>query len=121
MATLLDGLRFLFTVILGLILSCSQTILSVQRALDEYILVKTICAIALLLASPAVAESPYPKPTNDGRERIQRIGACPTGYVGKGGFREALHNHTPRAVPKIKGAARPCGYFASADACKAFR
>jgi hypothetical protein len=40
---------------------------------------KTICAIALFLASPAMAESPYPKPTNDGRERIQRTGTCPTG------------------------------------------
>jgi hypothetical protein len=68
-----------------------------------------------------VAESLYPKPTNDGRERIHCIGTCPTGYVGKGGFCEALHNDTPRAVPKIKGAACPSGYFASGDACKAFR
>jgi hypothetical protein len=47
---------------------------------------KTICAIALLLASQAMAESVYPRPTSYGRERIQRTGTCPTGYVGKDGF-----------------------------------
>lgn len=82
---------------------------------------KTICAIALLLASQAMAESVYPRPTSDGRERIQRSGTCPTGYVGKGGFCEALHNNVPRAMPKIESKACPSGYFASGDACKAFR
>jgi hypothetical protein len=80
--------------------------------------------IALILAvttAPVLAESPYPTPTRDGRERIQRTGTCPTGYVGKGNFCEALHSDTQRAMPKIKGAACPSGYFASGDACKAFR
>jgi hypothetical protein len=82
---------------------------------------KTIIVIALAaLATPALAESPYPNPTRDGRERIQRTGTCPTGYVGKGNKCEALHHDTPHAMPKIKGAACPSGYFASGDSCKAF-
>jgi len=82
---------------------------------------KIITVIAMLVTTSALAENPYPKPTNDGRDRIQRTGACPTGYVGKGGFCEALHKNTPRATPKINGKACPSGYFASGDACKAFR
>ena len=39
----------------------------------------------------------------------------------KGNFCEAFHDDTPRAMPKIKSAACPSGYFASGDACKAFR
>jgi hypothetical protein len=82
---------------------------------------KTICAIALLWAIPVLAENPYPTPNRDGRERVQRTGTCPTGYVGKGYKCEALHRDTPRAMPKIEGKACPSGYFASGDACKAFR
>jgi hypothetical protein len=42
------------------------------------------CVIASLFlttisASAAVAETPYPMATKDGRERIQRKGTCPTG------------------------------------------
>ncbi|MDB5610701.1 MAG: hypothetical protein JWP25_7601 [Bradyrhizobium sp.] len=79
---------------------------------------------ALILAvvtAPVVAESPYPTPTRDGRERIQRTGSCPTGYVGKGDKCEALHTDTPRAYPKIEGRPCPSGTFQSGDACKAFR
>ena len=83
---------------------------------------KSIVVIALgVLATPALAESPYPTPTRDGRERLPRIGACPTGYVGKGDKCEALHQDTPRAYPKIKGAPCPAGTFASGDYCKEFR
>ena len=32
-----------------------------------------------------------------------------------------LHQDTPRAYPKIKGAACPAGTFSSGDYCKAFR
>jgi len=78
-------------------------------------------AIAFAITSTALAESPYPTPTRDGRERIHRTGTCPTGYVGKGDFCEALHNDTPRAMPKIKGAPCPSGTFTSGDSCKAFR
>ena len=85
---------------------------------------KTI-ALALTLAcgvsTLALAESPYPTPTRDGRERIQRTGACPSGYVGLGNKCEALHRDTPRAYPKIKGAPCPSGTFASGDYCKEFR
>ena len=77
--------------------------------------------LTLLLTTITHAESPYPTPTRDGRERIHREGTCPTGYVGKGDKCEALHQDTPRAYPKIKGAACPTGTFASGDACKAFR
>ncbi|OKO74660.1 hypothetical protein AC629_34705 [Bradyrhizobium sp. NAS80.1] len=82
-----------------------------------------IAALSLTLigASAAVAESPYPTPTRDGRERLPRRGTCPTGYVGLGKFCEALHQDTPRAYPKIKGAPCPAGTFASGDYCKAFR
>ena len=69
----------------------------------------------------ALAESPYPKPTDDGRERIQRTGTYPTGYVCKDGFCEAIHKDTPHAMPKIKDAPCPSGYFSSGDSCKAFR
>jgi hypothetical protein len=82
---------------------------------------KTICAIALLFAVPAMAEGPYPTPTRDGRDRIQRTDTCPTDYVGKCKLCEALHSDTPRAMPKINGKACPSRYFASGDACKAFR
>ncbi|MCP1757906.1 hypothetical protein [Bradyrhizobium elkanii] len=83
---------------------------------------KSIVVIALaVLATPALAESPYPTPTRDGRERLQRTGTCPTGYVGVGNKCEALHQDTPRAYPKIKGAACPSGTFSSGDYCKEFR
>ncbi|SDK38443.1 hypothetical protein [Bradyrhizobium ottawaense] len=77
--------------------------------------------ILVVTTAAAFAETPYPRPTRDGRDRIQRTGACPTGYVGSGDKCEALHADTPRAYPKIKGAACPSGTFASGDACKAFR
>ncbi|GAB9153461.1 hypothetical protein [Bradyrhizobium diazoefficiens] len=83
---------------------------------------KSIVVIALaVLATPALAESPYPTPTRDGRERIQRTGTCPTGYVGVGNKCEALHKDTPRAYPYIPGTACPSGTFRSGDACKEFR
>jgi hypothetical protein len=80
-----------------------------------------IILIALLLTTAAWAETPYPTPTRDGRERIARTGSCPTGYVGKGDKCEALHKDTPRAYPYIPGRACPTGTFRSGDACKAFR
>ena len=54
----------------------------------------------------AVAETPYPTPTPDGRSTILRDGGrpCPTGYVGVGNKCEALHHDTPVAYPNIKGA-----------------
>jgi hypothetical protein len=76
---------------------------------------------ALMLAAPASAESAYSVPTRDGRERIQRTGACPTGFVGKGAFCEALHQDTPHAFPVIPGRQCPSGTFRSGDACKAFQ
>ncbi|WP_315782457.1 hypothetical protein [Bradyrhizobium sp. SZCCHNPS1003] len=82
---------------------------------------KTMVAIVMLVATTAHAESQYPTPTRDGRERIQRTGTCPTGYVGKGDKCEALHQDTPRAYPYIPGTACPSGTFRSGDACKAFR
>lgn len=69
----------------------------------------------------ALAETAYPTPTRDGRERIRRTGTCPTGYVGKGDKCVAQHRDTPRAYPKIKGESCPSGTFSSGDACKAFR
>jgi hypothetical protein len=72
-------------------------------------MIKSIIAGAMLLLATtftAVAESRYPTPTSDGRERLQRHGTCPTGYVGLGDKCEALHRDTLRAYPKIKGA--PC-------------
>lgn len=74
-----------------------------------------------MLPIPAAAESPYATPTRDGRERLPRTGACPTGFVGKGNFCEALHLDTPHAFPVIPGKACPAGTFRSGDACKAFR
>jgi hypothetical protein len=78
--------------------------------------------IALVITTVATcADTAYPTPTRDGRERIQRTGTCPTGYVGKGDKCEAQHRDTPRAFPKIKGESCPSGTFGSGDACKAFR
>jgi hypothetical protein len=117
-----DDLPMLFTVILGLSLGCSPTIrLRSPHVRREYVMNKSICAIALLFAVPAMAEGPYPTPTRDGKDRIQRTGTCPTDYVAKGNLCEALDSETPRAMPKINGKACPSGYFASGDACKAFR
>lgn len=82
---------------------------------------KIIIAIVTLGVTPALAASPYPTPTRDGRERIQRTDSCPTGYVGKGKTCEALHQDTPRAYPKIKGAPCPAGTFTSGKYCKEFR
>ncbi|MGY3511284.1 hypothetical protein ACVIQY_004259 [Bradyrhizobium sp. USDA 3051] len=82
----------------------------------------TVAPLVLLsLPTPAMAERAYPTPTRDGRERIQRTGACPTGFVGKGAFCEALHANTPRAYPVIPGKACPSGTFRSGDTCKSFR
>lgn len=82
----------------------------------------TVAPLVLLsLPTPAMAESAYTTPTRDGRERIQRTGTCPTGYVGKGDKCEALHADTPRAFPVIPGKACPSGTFRSGDACKSFR
>jgi hypothetical protein len=69
----------------------------------------------------APAETRYPTPTRDGRERITRTGSCPTCYIGKGDKCEALHTDTPRAYPYIPGTSCPSGAFRSGDACKAFR
>lgn len=77
--------------------------------------------VLLVLPTPAMAESAYPTPTRDGRERIQRTGACPTGFVGKGAFCEAMHRSTPHAFPVVPGHQCPSGTFRSGDACKAFR
>lgn len=88
--------------------------------------VALILAFAALSATPpsltlAKADSSYATPTRDGRERIQRTGACPTGFVGLGDKCEALHQDTPRAFPVIPGKACPPGTFRSGDACKALR
>lgn len=83
---------------------------------------KTALIIALtIIATPALAESRYPTPTRDGRERIHREGTCPTGYVGKGDKCEALHKDTPRAYPYIPGTACPSGTFSSGNYCKEYR
>jgi hypothetical protein len=74
-----------------------------------------------LAAPPALAESPYPTPTRDGRERIVRTGACPVGFVGKGQFCEALHANTPHAFPVIPGKPCPSGTFRSGNACVSLR
>jgi hypothetical protein len=77
-------------------------------------------AIALAISTSALAESPHAIPKPDGTQHIQRIGTCPTSYVGVGKFCEALHKHAPIAYPKIKDAPCPLGTFASGDYCKAF-
>ena len=71
-------------------------------------------------ALPAIAESAYPTPTRDGRERIYRTGACPSGFVGKGKFCEALHRDTRHAFPVIAGKVCPTGTFRSGGSCVAF-
>jgi hypothetical protein len=93
----------------------------ISKSAGLFLLVSLFLIVAPASFSGAFAESPYSKPTRDGRERIQRTGSCPTGYVGKGNFCEALHSDTPRAYPKIKGAACPAGTFASGDYCKRFQ
>ncbi|BBO04454.1 hypothetical protein SG09_38040 [Bradyrhizobium ottawaense] len=75
----------------------------------------------VMLPTPAAAESPYATQTRDGRERIPRTGACPTGFVGKGNFCEALHQDTPHAFPVIPGKPCPSGTFRSGDACVSLR
>ena len=82
---------------------------------------KITAVIAMLVTTSALAESPYTTPTRDGRQRIQRTGTCPTGYVGKGNFCESIRKDTPAAMPKIKNAPCPTDYFASGDSCKALR
>ena len=84
---------------------------------------KILLGLAALIAtaSPAVTESPYPTPTRDGRERIQRTGSCPTGYIGKGQLCEAIHRDTPHAFPVIPGKVCPTGTFRSGDACVSLR
>lgn len=78
--------------------------------------------VLLALMLPAIADPHgYPTPTPDGRIRIHRTGTCPTGYVGRGDFCEALHNDTPLAMPMVGGRVCPTGFFRSGDACKSFR
>jgi hypothetical protein len=78
-------------------------------------------ALVISVSASALAESPYPTPTLDGRETIMRNRTCPTGYVGIGNKCEALHRDTPRAYPVIPGKPCPSGTFRSGDACKEFR
>jgi hypothetical protein len=68
-----------------------------------------LIAMTFAITTSALAESPYPTPGRDGRERLPRTGTCPSGYVGRGNKCEALHQDTPRAYPKIKGAPCPTG------------
>ena len=79
-----------------------------------------VALAALSIASPAFGESAYPTP-RDGRERIQRTGTCPVGFVGKGQFCEALHQDTSRAYPYVPGTTCPPRTFRSGDACVSFR
>lgn len=84
-------------------------------------MIKSIITAAIVLASSAaMATSLYCTPKN-GRDRIPKTSSCPTGYFAYGKCCEALHDDTPRAMPKIKGAACPSGYFSSGGSCKAFR
>lgn len=79
-------------------------------------------ALTFAGALPALAESSaYPTPTRDGRQRIQRTGTCPIGFVGLSDKCEALHRDTPQAMPKIERRACPSGFFASGSYCVAFR
>jgi hypothetical protein len=118
LASLGRSFLLLFTVILYPICTPAQS--SIICSTEE-IMTRVLAVIAVLVTTSALAESPYPTPTADGRQRIQRTGTCPAGYVGSGNFCEALHKDTPAAMPKIKGAACPSGHFASGDSCKAFR
>ena len=79
-----------------------------------------LVALMIVLSTPAMATSPYCVPKN-GRDRIAKTGSCPTGYFASGNCCEALHDNTPRAMPKIQGAACPSGYFSSGGSCKAIR
>ena len=54
-----------------------------------------ITVTAMLGTTSVLAETPYPPPTRDGRERILRTGTCPTGYVGKGNKCETLLTPPP--------------------------
>lgn len=78
-------------------------------------------ALVLSFTASAIAETRYPTPTRDGKERIKRTGACPTGYFASGDKCEAFHKDTPRAYPYIPGTSCPSGTFRSGDVCKAFR
>ena len=101
--------------------TCSLVVPFFRRSIKTVRTIVIVVTTFISVTTLALAESPYPTPTRDGRERIQRTGTCPTRYVGKGNFCEALHRDTPHAMPKIEGKACPSGYFASGDACKAFR
>lgn len=81
----------------------------------------TVAPLVLILPTQAMAESVYPTPTRDGRDRIQSTGVCPTGFVGLGDKCEALHADTPRAYPHIPGTTCPPRTFRSGDACVSFR
>jgi hypothetical protein len=79
---LIDDLHRLFAVNLGLSLGCSQLIrVRSDRNIVEEI-TTNITVVAMLVTTSALAENSYPKPTTDGRDRIQHTGTCPTGYVG---------------------------------------
>jgi len=91
-----------------------------QAARSTVKLISMALAMAML-TPPAVAETKYPMPTTDGRERIQRSGTCPVGWVGIGQLCEALHRDTPRAYPVIPGKACPPTTFRSGGACVSFR
>ena len=65
---------------------------------------KFITVTAMLGTTSVLAETPYPPPIRDGRERILRTGTCPTGYVGKGNECETLHRDN-RAPTRRSGVA----------------
>lgn len=78
-------------------------------------------ALALAMVVPPALAEIYPTPTRDGRQRIQRSGTCPVGFVGLGDKCEALHRDTPHAYQYIPGTACPPRTFRSGGACVSFR
>ncbi|AOG03396.1 hypothetical protein BSY19_4841 (plasmid) [Bosea sp. RAC05] len=75
--------------------------------------------VLLVAASAVAAQGIYCLPKN-GKDRIVRVGTCPTGYFASGECCEAFRSESRRAFPK-QGSTCPSGSFASASYCVEFR
>ena len=67
----------------------------------------TVTLVALMIASPVPAQSPFPKGD----------GACPSSYVRSGGFCTPTSERSRPAVANPTGKACPSGWTRSGSAC----
>jgi hypothetical protein len=81
--------------------------------------VAALIAVATIgLAGEALAAGAC-RPTLDGKDRIERSGACPSGYYVRGACCESFQASSQRAMPTLGKKTCPAGTVASLGTCVA--